>query len=159
MSCYRICQWCHAELVGVSESPDSVYSSSNYSSDSLSVNQESGSRSSLTKSLFMPYPISSKDFCDNGYCEYRYTEEKSKIPDHTRCAFCYRKDTHFNWTIGSRVFCNGRCIDMFNEMQANPDLLELKLKEKRLKEELENVESCVEQFVNQVSQKTNLILV
>ena len=130
---YPICQWCHTQLI---------------SDEDITGNVGFGSTNFFEKSF-----INRRNFCNNDYCEERYCREKNKTPSFKNkfCAFCYTKSSHFSWNIDNNSFCNGRCVDLFNETITNQELRDLKFKEKQLRDDLDFVEKSIKDLLKKIS--------
>jgi len=118
----RICQWCHEELKSQEETP------------------------AIAKVLLFGQVY--QDDCCSKYCASRYKAIRSGMEaDKEHCRFC-DEILHFrgNWTIKGANFCNGRCIDLWQELPNNPEYKKLRQKEIEKKQEYEKIKDQVQRL-------------
>src|SRR6187402_366059 len=117
----RICQWCHEEL---QEQEEVIYAPTSFG---LQVKPE--------------------DFCSD-YCHDRFCAIRAGMEaDKDRCRFC-DEILHFrgNWLIKGASFCNGRCIDLWQELPNNIEYKKVRQKVIEKKQEYEKVKDQLDRL-------------
>lgn len=64
-------------------------------------------------------PLAPDNFCSE-YCSKRYMVIKQDMKSPTnKCRFCESTIQYNDWCIKNENFCNGRCIDLYQELLTN----------------------------------------
>ena len=122
----RICQWCHEELKKQDDTP------------------------AIAKILLFGSVY--QDDCCSKYCGQRYKAIRAGMDaDKEHCRFC-DEILHFrnNWVIKGASFCNGRCIDLWQELPTNLEYKKLRQKEVEKKQEYQKIKDQLERFENRI---------